>query len=257
MNVLREMRRDILRIACATQEGHIGASFSCLEILWTLYDRIMQRDPVGYDGLSDIERDRLVLSKGHAALGLYTVLAEKGFIAREDLLTFCAPGSRLEGHPNIAISGVEVSTGSLGHGLPMAVGIAMALRLEHTKSRVFCIVGDGECSEGSIWEAVILAAHLKLKNLFLIVDANNSSPVKFEIASRLHAFGFATRNCNGHKIDELIHAFRPAEFDAPTAVIAHTVKGYGCAPLEKAPELWHHRSPQSKDELETMISLCR
>lgn len=245
MSNLQEMRKDILRLAFETKEGHIAASFSCLEILWTLYDRVMLPD------------DRVVLSKGHAAIGLYHILAEEGFLSRDDLKTFCAPGSCLEGHPNNAIPGVEVSTGSLGHGLPMAVGIAMALRLKQSRARVFCIVGDGECSEGSIWEAVILAAHHKLKNLFLIVDANNSSPVKFTIADKLHAFGFSPRNCNGHNIDELCHAFRPADFDAPTAVIAHTIKGYGCAPLEKAPELWHHRSPQSQDELETMIALCR
>ena len=251
---LTEMRKDILRLAFKTQEGHIAASFSCLEILWALYDRVMaQNVPKEIAQL----RDRVILSKGHAAIGYYTVLAAKGFISRDELQTFCAQGSRLEGHPNLQIPGVEVSTGSLGHGLPMAVGIALALRLKKSDARVFCIVGDGECMEGAVWEAAILAPHLKLNNLTLIVDANRSSPVRFPLGDKFQMFGWTPRNVHGHDIGMLVEALRPSEIDAPLAVIAHTTKGYGCRPVEANPEMWHHRSPQSQDELETMIALCK
>lgn len=253
-SVLTALRREILQIAFATREGHIASSFSVLEILWVLYDKVLRHD----SGNPQLEtRDRLVVSKGHCALGLYAVLAEKGFFHKEELQTFCAPGSRLEGHPNISIPGVEVSTGSLGNGIAMAVGIALALRLKGSTARVFCIIGDGEASEGLVWESAILAAHYKLSNFFLIVDANNSSPVKFTMADKLNAFGFSPRNVDGHNQEQLLHAFRAADFDAPTAIIAHTVKGKGCEPLEKNPEMWHHKSPASQDELETLMAVCK
>lgn len=264
-DTLRRLRRTILETSARAGEGHIPSAFSILEIVWTLYDRVME------DAFSPIKRlpgkkrlvetyDKFVLSKGHGCLALYTVLAEKGLFDERELALFCQPGALLQGHPSRDIPGVECSTGSLGHGLPMAVGMAYALQLVGNPARVFCLVGDTECEEGTIWESAHLAARFGLSNLTVIVDNNGTSPNGIDgepfvtsLEAKYRAFGWATWEIDGHDCDQIERACK-AESDSgqPTAIIARTVKGHGCPPLENNPA-WHRRSP-SAEELSHLLS---
>jgi len=245
---LRRLRETILRTSAAAKEGHISSAFSILEIVWTLYDRVMM--------LRDDDRDdRFVLSKGHSVLALYAVLAEKGYFSPELLATFCQPGSKLYGHPDHTVPGVEVSTGSLGHGITVAVGMAKALKMKGSPARVFCIVGDGELNEGSCWEAALIAAHHKLDNLTVIVDWNRSGERALRmdsIGAKFDAFGWVTNECSGHSVVDLESVLRLHVSNRPVCIVAHTTKGAGCAPMENDPS-WHHRYPRP-DELESLLS---
>jgi len=197
-----------------------------------------------------------VLSKGHASLALYAVLAAKGFFDPKLLETFAKPSSILGGHPDRnKVPGVEASTGSLGHGLPAAVGKALARKIQQKPGRIFCLVGDGECNEGSIWEACLLAAHHKLANLCLIVDYNHSTDRALSLeglALKFQAFGFDTTYISGHNPRDIEIALQHQHLKKPTAVIAETTKGYGCQRMENNPE-WHHRIPNAK-ELEEILA---
>ena len=251
---LTAIRREILRIAYLSGEGHVASSFSILEILAALYDGAMlycAAEPWWP------ARDRFILSKGHASLALYAVLAEKGFFARSELDTFCAPGSYFEGHPNRAIPGVEATTGSLGHGLPLAVGAAMALRLHGQSANVFCLVGDGELQEGSNWEAIAIAADRGLRNLIVIVDDNRNSVVPLSPLGKFADFGWDAVGVDGHDVAALARVLPRSPHDMPRAVIARTVKGKGCAVMEESPAIWHHRSPASEEELAALQEACQ
>jgi transketolase len=259
-----ELRREILRIANLTKEGHVPSSFSVLDILVSLFGGETSRGILKHDPKNpkDPARDRFILSKGHAALGYYAVLAHAGYFDMESLYEssgFCQPGSIYEGHPNTKIPGVEVNTGSLGHGLPMAVGTALALKIKHLQPpRVFCLVGDGELSEGSCWESVILAAHLKLDNLVVIVDANQSNPVKIGFSERqsidevFRVFGWWSYE-NHWYLDFRIPQESQKDSGRPLVVVCHTKKGHGCKPMEDAPEMWHHRII-SDEELPALLA---
>ena len=240
--VLRRLRSIIIKTAASAQEGHIPSALSVLEILWVLYDRVMSVTP---DTITSEVRDRFVLSKGHASLGLYAVLAEKGFFSMETLNNFGKFGSMLGGHPDSTrIPGVEASTGSLGHGLPMAVGMALGLRIRGLPPQVYCLIGDGESNEGSIWEAALLAAHHSLANLLCIVDHNHSTDralLMDNIGAKFAAFGWAVREVNGHDHAALYNALT-WRTDKPVCIIANTVKGHGCKAMENQPA-WHHKSP--------------
>ena len=247
-----ELRKSILVAAAAAKEGHIASAFSVLDILWVLYDRILRfnsHDP-GW-----VDRDRFVLSKGHASLALYAVLAAKGFFPQELLSHFAEYRSILGGHPDrTKVPGVEASTGSLGHGLPMSVGMAMGLKINGSPSRVFCLVGDGECNEGSIWEASLLAVHHRLHRLTCIVDYNHSTDRALEmgdIERKFASFGFSCVSVDGHDHEALEQALNMASDDRPSMIVANTVKGRGCLRMENNPE-WHHRTP-SKDELDSLF----
>lgn len=248
---LRRLRRTIIETAYRAKEGHIPSALSILDIVWVLYDQVMA-------GRLIHPGDRFVLSKGHGCLALYAVLAEKGYFPAEHLASFCAPGSDLEGHPNRRVPGVEAATGSLGHGLPMAVGMAYGLRLRQSLARVFCLVGDQELNEGSCWEAIMLAGRFKLANLTMIVDDNRSSersnPMG-DIGAKIQPWGWSIFQCDGHDHAAIRTALQPAPFDSPQCVVARTVKGYGCDPMIDDPS-WHHRVPSNQAELERLLAFA-
>lgn len=245
----RHLRRLVVDALAGGGRGHIGSSLSMLEILRVLYDEVLRVRP---DDPDWPERDRCILSKGHGCLGLYAILADKGFFPTEALTSFCRPGSFLGGHPEASkIPGVEASTGALGHGLSIGVGMALAQRMARRSSRVFVIMGDGEINEGSVWEAAMSAAKHGLENLTAIVDYNKiqSAGPTAEIleleplADKWRAFGFAVEEVDGHDVPALSALFGrlPLTAGKPTAVIAHTVKGKGIPFAEHDPE-WHHKA---------------
>src|SRR5438876_6124728 len=202
----KELRQKIVRMIEAGGRGHVGSAFSMVEMLRIIYDEVLRFDPVNPRWP---ERDRFVLSKGHGCIALYVLLAEKGFFPESELWKFCASDGILGGHPEYGkVPGVEASTGSLGHGLSFGVGFALNAKLEKQKHRVFVIVGDGECSEGSIWEAALCAAQHKLSQLTIIIDYNKQQTYGTiaevqglePLADKWRSFGFAVREVNGHDI---------------------------------------------------------
>ena len=222
-----------------------------MDIMAVLYGRILRHDPARPDWP---ERDRFILSKGHAAAGLYAVLGETGYFDPERLTDYCRDGSCFSGHATVGVPGVEVSTGSLGHGLPIGAGMALAAQRDGRPGRVFVLTGDGELGEGSNWEAALLAAQLGLQNLVLIVDHNklqcfgrvdevlNLAP----LADKWRAFGWYAAEVDGHDHDALATLFSrlPLAAGRPTAVIAHTVKGKGVSYMEDC-LAWHFQSPDA------------
>jgi transketolase len=246
-DTMRRLRRIILQAASTSGEGHVPSALSVLDILWVIYDRVLRIDP-GHPGASG--RDRFVLSKGHASLGLYAVLAERGFFDSSELAGFGRFNSRLGGHPDgRKVNGVEASTGSLGHGFPIAVGIALGLRIQHHDARVICLIGDGEANEGSVWEAMALASHRRLGNLTCIIDHNHSTDRALDlgdIGSKAAAFGWAVRQVDGHDHAALHAALIPGASDTPLCIVADTVKGHGCPAIVGNPA-WHHRSPSATE----------
>ncbi len=251
-SVMTELRRRIILTAANAGEGHIPSALSILDILWVLYDRILRFDPASPAAEA---RDRFVLSKGHGGLGLYAVLAAKGFFPAAELDGFAGFSSRFGGHPDTnKVPGVEASTGSLGHGFPMAVGMAMGLRIKGAAWRVYCLIGDGECNEGAVWEAALLAAHHELSNLCCIVDFNHSTDRALalgDLTGKFEAFGWDARTIDGHDQAELARQLATLDKRRPTALIAKTVKGKGCPKMENNPE-WHHRCPKP-DEVDSLL----
>jgi transketolase len=249
---ITKLKRMIVHASATAGEGHIPSAFSVLDILWVLYDRILKIDPAHPD---KPDRDRFILSKGHASLGLYAVLSEKGFFPSSALETFAKFDSPFGGHPDCTkVPGVEASTGSLGHGFPICIGVALGLRIQKKDCRVFTIIGDGECNEGTIWESALLAAHHRLSNLCCIVDYNHSTDRALlvgNLAEKFSAFGWESRLINGHDHEEIYDALSHLHNARPTAIIAETVKGCGCKMMENKPA-WHHKAP-NKEELDTIL----
>jgi len=249
-----QMRRDIVEMVGAAGSGHPGGSLSSVEIVASLYFGVMRHDPAHPDLP---ERDRFVLSKGHAAPVLYAALAEAGYFPREELVTLRKLGSKLQGHPDARkTSGVEVSTGSLGQGLALANGLALALRLDGaTEPTVFCLLGDGEIQEGEVWEAAMLAAHYKLDNVVAIVDVNGlqiDGPTAEvmdvgDVAAKFAAFGWYVVTCDGHDLEQLAEAFESAKArtDGPAVIVADTVKGKGVSFMEGLCD-WHGKAPNAE-----------
>ena len=250
------LRRLVLRGLEGGGRGHIGSSMSPIEVLRVLYDDIMTYRPKEpkWDG-----RDRFILSKGHGCLAQYALLADKGFIAMEDLDKFCKREGILGGHPEAGkIPGVEASTGALGHGLPIAVGMALAAKIKKQSHKVWVVMGDGETNEGSVWEAALAAGKHRLSNLVAIVDYNKlqSFGPTAEVqdmepfADKWRAFNFAVAEVDGHDVGALRKLFQSFPLDAgkPTAVIAHTVKGKGI-PFAEFKADWHHKSKLADTEL--------
>lgn len=246
-NIKNYLRRIIVETATKAQEGHIASAFSILDILWVLYDKILKIDLRHSDNPG---RDRFILSKGHASLGLYAVLAAKGFFKEDELKNFCKFNSRLGGHPDRnKVPGVEVSTGSLGHGFPMSVGMALGLKIKKMKCKVIALVGDGECNEGTIWESALLASHHKLTHLCCIVDHNHSTDralVVDDLQAKFEAFGWESCVIDGHNSEEILKALRKFPLSRPKAIIAKTVKGCGCKIMENNPA-WHHKFPTAEE----------
>jgi transketolase len=244
---LKHIRKSIIELCSKSKEGHIPSAFSILDILWVLYDRVMK-----YDSLRPRleSRDRFILSKGHASLGLYAILNIKGFISNKEFQSFGQFESILGGHPDRnKIPGVEASTGSLGHGMPMAVGMALALKAKKSTSRTFVLIGDGEANEGSIWESALLAAHHQLSNLTCILDYNHSTDRALRIgnvANKFEAFGWRVSEIDGHDHAAIEKCLTSCDNNNPHMVVANTIKGYGCKAMENNPA-WHHKAPSEQE----------
>jgi transketolase len=246
-------RRTLLSIIKACGAGHTGGDLSCIDILNVLYNRIMRITP---ETFHSIDRDHYIQSKGHCAEALFTVLADRGFFPESDLKTLNQFGSHLIGHPTRKVNGVEQNTGALGHGLAVAVGIALAGKQDRRDYRVFTLLGDGELAEGSNWEAAMTAAHYRLDNLIAIVDRNGlqitgstEDVVQLEPLDRkFEAFGFAVRACNGNDIHELVQTLEAVPFipGKPSLILARTRKGKGISFMDNVAK-WHHGVPTSDE----------
>ena len=261
-NYANKIRQGIIKEVYMAASGHPGGSLSIAEILAVLYFNQMNIDEKNPQAK---ERDRLVLSKGHTSPALYSALALRGFFDLEELKTFRNINSILQGHPDMKnIPGVDASTGSLGQGLSIANGMALASKMDSEGVRVYCICGDGEIEEGQIWEAAMTSSHYKLDNLCVIVDNNNLqidgevSQVMniYPIDEKFKSFGFEVINIDGHNIEEIIQAFEQAKKvkGKPTAIIANTIKGKGVSFMENKAE-WHGKAPNEEQYRQAMIEL--
>lgn len=246
-------RKTILTIIKQANAGHTGGSLSCVDILNVLYNQVMNVSP---QTISSPDRDRYVHSKGHSVEALYTVLADCGFFPRGELDTLEKAGSHFVGHPTRKVPGIEQNTGALGHGLPVAVGMALAAKLDGRSYRVFTIMGDGELTEGSVWEAAMSASHYKLDNLVAIVDRNTlqitgrtEDVMRLDpLAQRFTVFGFAVREVDGNDVAALSQLFSQVPFEPgkPNLILAHTVKGKGISFIEDTAK-WHHHVPTDQE----------
>ncbi|HLD79078.1 MAG TPA: transketolase [Candidatus Nanoarchaeia archaeon] len=251
----KELRERIIRMIEIGGRGHIPSAFSLIEILRILYDEFLKYNP---QNPKWEDRDRFILSKGHGCLALYVLLAEKGFFPTAELDKFCKSDGLLGGHPEHRIPGVEVSTGSLGHGFSVGIGFALNAKHENKKHLTFVVIGDGESNEGSIWEAALCAGKHKLSNLVVIVDYNKhqSSGSTFEIqdlepfADKWKSFGFAVREVDGHSLEELRSTFSalPFQEEKPNLIICHTIKGKGIHFIENNLS-WHHKNALKEEEV--------
>ena len=251
--ICRDIRKKIFIQAYHAGGAHMGAAFSVADILGTLYfGDVLNYKPEDPDWS---ERDKVILSKGHAGIALYAVLAKAGYFSEDELLSVGQPGSKFGGHPKLhEIPGVEASTGALGHGLSFAIGIAYANKADNKKSHVYVILGDGECQEGSIWEGALSAPTLELDNLTVIVDHNKlqamdnlENIVRMKpFADKWRAFGWNVVEIDGHDCEQIKEALLIRQLGKPTLVIANTVKGKGVSFMENAP-IWHYRMPNEQE----------
>ena len=242
----RKIRKRILEVSAAGRDGNLQSCFSSVEIIWALYDRILDLTPEKLDR----PHDRFFLSKGQSTLTLLTVLAEKGLLPKEELDGFCRFDSRIAMQADRTKFGgqIENSAGSLGHGFPMAVGAAWAAKIKGTGERVFVLAGDGEMNEGTMWEAMLFASSEGLRNLTLIIDDNGSIGrlISFgDLAKKTEAFGFDTETVDGHSVDDLAAALAKKS-DRPRAIIAKTARGYGSKTLSED-RSWFHRYPTAEE----------
>lgn len=247
-DVLKTLRKEMLRVSHLGRDGNLQSCFSSVEILWALYDGVMNVMP---ETVRQPKHDRFVLSKGQSNLALMTVLAHKGFFPVEELDTFCRFDSRIAMQADRTKFGgiIENSAGSLGHGFPMAVGMAWAAAIKGSGERVFALAGDGEMNEGTMWEAALFAASEKLDNLVLIVEDNDSIGRMLDmgdLAGKLEAFGFSVQQVNGHDVQALCAALLMRTAGKPMAVIAKTVRGYGSRTLMED-RSWFHRWPNEEE----------
>ena len=255
-----QYRRSMLRWIKHAGAGHTGGSLSCVDILNVLYNRVLRVSPATF---SDPKRDRYIQSKGHSVEALFVVLADRGFFPEADLETLCGYKSPYVGHPTRHVNGIEQNTGALGHGLPIAVGTALASKLDDAGFRAFTLLGDGELSEGSNWEAALAGAHYKLDNLTAIIDCNtlqitgrtrdvmNHEP----LAEKWAAFGWAVRTVPGHDLAALSDALsRPLEAGKPSLIIARTTKGKGISFMEDVGR-WHHGVPNDEEYARAIAEL--
>lgn len=250
-----ELRKVVLDMIMKSGGGHIGGDFSVMDILVTLYFDQMN---IGPENMDDENRDYFVLSKGHSVESYYAVLAEKGFFPRETVINeFSQFGSRFIGHPNNELPGIEMNSGSLGHGLPVCVGMALSCRKENRPSRVYTVMGDGELAEGSVWEGFMSAGHYKLSNLCAVVDRNrlqiSGTTEQVMTHENLHAqiesFGWNVIETDGNDIAMLHAAFGQAReaTDRPTCILANTVKGFGGGEIMEGKASWHHHVPTAEE----------
>ena len=255
------IRAHVLRMTHQARSSHVGSSLSMADILAVLYTTVLCVDPTKPNWP---ERDRFILSKGHGCAGVYAVLAERGFFPVEWLDTYYQDGSHLAGHITHSVPGVEVSTGSLGHGLSIGCGMALAGKRDERHYRVFVLLSDGECDEGSTWEAVLFASHHGLSNLIAIVDYNKMQALGTvkevldlePLVEKWQAFGWAVREIDGHNFEQIENALLsvPFEPEQPSCIIAHTIKGKGVSFMENQ-LIWHYYSPDKEELSRALIEL--
>ena len=260
--ITRKVRVDIIKMTNAAGSGHPGGSLSAAEIFTVLYFNIMNHDPKNPEWE---DRDVFILSKGHCCPGLYSAMARSGYFPVEELMTLRKFGSRLQGHPHSSsLPGLEASTGSLGQGLSIAIGCALAIKLNKKSSRVYCLMGDGEQQEGQIWEAAMSASHYKLNNLCGIIDRNRlqidgfcKDIIDYEpLEDKWRSFGWHVINVDGHNISDLINAFEEAKTikGKPTVIIADTIKGKGVGFMENV-SVWHGQAPNDEETKKALNDL--
>ncbi len=259
-----KIRRHAVEMTHLSGGGHIGSVMSVADLIAVLYADVLKYKPdqIKWDG-----RDRFILSKGHAGAAIYAALAECGFFPTEELKSHYADGSRLSGHVSHYVPGVDFSTGSLGHGLSVAAGMAYAAKKDRKNHRVFVVLGDGECDEGSVWEAALFANHFRLNNLVAVIDHNHMQSLDFnentleleDLASKWKSFGWNVLEVDGNSHEELKAAFQETEFlekeegHKPVVIIADTVKGYGISFMEND-ILWHYRFPHDGWEYDMAVT---
>lgn len=251
-------RRRILEVSQRVGALHIAPAFSCLEMTDAIYHGLMRRNP---DGSTD---DTFIMSKGHGCVAQYLILEDHGVLNHGDLEAYCTPQGRLGAHPDYGVPGIEASTGSLGHGLGIAVGMAAADRILGDDRRIYVILGDGEMQEGSVWEAIMMAPNLKLNNLVALLDFNDfqglgrtseSHPFFDPIAEKVRSFGWEAADINGHDADALVGAVTGRRGDRPMFVVCRTVKGRGVSYMENEP-IWHYRSPNPQEYSQALAELA-
>lgn len=259
-----ELRKNVLKMIYKAKTGHIGGDFSVMDVLVSLYFNVMNISPENKD---DPSRDYFVMSKGHSVEAYYSVLAAKGFFPIEDVIeNFSCFASKYIGHPNNKLDGIEMNSGSLGHGLPVCVGIAKACQMDGRSSRVYTVMGDGELAEGSVWEGAMAASQYKLDNLCATVDRNRlqisgcTEDVMHhdDLSARFRSFGWHVISVNGNDVDALCAAYEEAETvkGKPTVVIANTVKGYGVSFMENE-AAWHHKVPTEEQYKKALDELTK
>ncbi len=251
-------RKSLLKVVHHAGAGHIGGPLSAIDVLTALYFQEMNVEP---SNPYKVDRDRFVLSKGHSAIGLYAVLAEKGYLDQKELYTFDSLDSRLQGHPDMKIlPGIEMSTGSLGQGISAAVGMALGAKVQGQSFRTYCMIGDGESQEGQVWEAAFIASKYELDNLVVILDYNKLQQYGWVgtnteravpndlVEEKWRAFGWSVIRIDGHSFEEILEGFRQAKLvkQKPTILIADTVKGKGISFMENN-YLWHSRIPTDEE----------
>ena len=250
-----ECRKNVLDMIKEAKAGHIGGDFSVMDILVTLYFKQMNISP---ENMDDPNRDLFVMSKGHSVEAYYAVLAAKGFLDIDEVIAnFSKFGSKYIGHPNNKLPGIEMNSGSLGHGLPVCVGMALASKMDNKTNRVYTVMGDGELAEGSVWEGAMAASQYKLDNLCAVVDRNrlqisgNTEDVMGhdDLEARFAAFGWNVIQADGNNIDALNEAFESAIAckGKPTVIIANTIKGYGGGEVMENKAPWHHKVPTEEE----------
>ena len=245
-NLAKNIRKNIVRLSYQAKSSHIGGCLSIVEILSVLFNNILK----GFSPRKKFFKDTFILSKGHACLALYCMLYEKKILSKKILFSYGENNSLLMSHASHHVPGVKLSTGSLGHGLPVAIGSALAAKIEKKNRKIYVLISDGELNEGTTWESLMFAAHHKLDNLFVIIDYNKlqsltfvSSTIKLEpLVKKIRSFGCEVKNVNGHNISKLKRAFAFKTKNKPRVVIANTIKGKGISFMENN-IAWHYKSP--------------
>lgn len=250
-DIASSLRFDIIKMSNRAKAPHLASSLSCIDIVITLYEKVLNIFPKQPKKLS---RDKFILSKGHAATALYVTLAYKGFFPKKNLLDYTKKNSLLEEHPNPSVKGVEMATGSLGHGLPVGCGLALSGKIKKLKYKTVVLLGDGECNEGTIWESAMFASSKKLEHLYIIVDQNGWQGIGKTkdilnvktLKKRWASFGWNSFEIDGHNFRQIEKIFKLKNNGKPTAIIAKTIKGKGISFMENDNN-WHYRIPSSEE----------
>tara|TARA_B100000989_G_C19495624_1_gene451876 strand:- start:265 stop:1047 length:783 start_codon:yes stop_codon:yes gene_type:complete len=253
--IIKNLKKLILHASFNAQEGHIPSAFSILDILYVLYDKVLN---INFSNLKDISRDYFILSKGHASLAHSAILFHKKLIKESDMLNYCSFDGILGGHlDRLKVPGVEISSGSLGHGVSVSIGISLASRIRKINNKVICLCGDGEANEGTFWESMLLSTNLKLSNLCFILDYNHSNDrsIKLEpLYDKFISFGLNVIVIDGHNHEQIYNSLNSLNLKKPNVIIANTIKGKGIKIMENNPE-WHHKFPKKEELNQLLIDL--